>query len=128
MTNTGVRLCPEHMLFGSGVLLDFLMGHVKLTAFIPHVAGFWDQTSGRCSRGGSTALVAYKIVWGNRCLWLSPPCFAPGHVENTRLICPDDGSRHLLLCCSLCFKLNSRVPGITGKDVEIVQNQCLPCG
>lgn len=43
VANTGVRLCPTQTLSGSGVLSDSLMGHMKLTAFTPQVAGFWDQ-------------------------------------------------------------------------------------
>lgn len=41
VANTRVRLCPEQTLSGSGVLSDSLMGHMKLAAFTPQVAGFW---------------------------------------------------------------------------------------
>lgn len=62
----------EQTLFGSGVLLDPLVGHVKIAA-----SGLWDHTSGRCSGGGSTALVAFNIVLGNCCLLALPSPLCP---------------------------------------------------
>lgn len=68
--HSGVSVAPADMVW-FWVLLDSL-GHVKLAAFTLHLAGFWDQTSGCCSRGGSTTPVAFNIVSGNRCLWVFP--------------------------------------------------------
>lgn len=75
---------------------------------------FWDQTSGCCWRGGSTALLGDRALWWPRQRWVhswtggtprsfptgiipglcgeiaafrfSPPCCAPGHVGNAGMM------------------------------------------